>query len=401
MNTIFKKNINIKEELKITLCSWVVILTGMTLLFTLGVAAVYSTSTSWELAWKLPGITLLYMILIIVYGVLMGGYELSSKTIAPYVGYLSLLLFEDGIYKAVWEKADYTIFYDIIEILIFLIAISLILGLFIQLLTKLLIKKWEDVKTSNNEHDSNMLTDERNDADVPSKEIPEGHISHDIKDINKMNIFERWKLQNTHKYLINNNDYLFTTDDDNEYLAYCNDKLIECCRIPIGIHEIGIEAFINCSKMSSIYLPDTINIILNAAFFNCSNLKEIVLPPKIEYIAELTFARCTQLSNIILPENLTHICYRAFSECESLKNITIPSSVREIGECAFAWCTNLSCVVFLGSHTQVDKNSFYECVNLETVVLPNSAHVEDCAFRGCSKLKNILYVNILESSSIN
>lgn len=400
MNTNYIKNINIREELKNTLRSWIVIVTGMTLLFTLGVASVYSTSTSWELAWKLPGITLLYMILIIVYGVLMGGYDLSSKKIAPLLGYGTLLCFEYGIYETIWENADYSFLYDIIEILIFFIAVSFIIPLFMLLLIRIL--KWMDPETSpNNEQNPNILTEERNDVDVPSKEIPEGYISREIKDLNKLSLIERWKLHNTHNYLINNDNFLFTTDNDDEYLAYCNDKLIECCRIPIGIQEIGTEAFINCSKMSSIYLPDTINIILNAAFFNCSSLKEIVLPPKIEYITELTFARCTQLTKIKLPENLTHICYRAFSECESLKIITIPSSVREIGECAFAWCTSLSCVVFLGSHTQVDKNSFYGCVNLETVVLPNSAHVEDGAFKGCSRLKNIVYVNILENSPIN
>ena len=172
MNTNYKQNINIREELKNTLRSWVVIVTGMTLLFTLGVASVYSTSTSWELAWKLPGITLLYMILIIVCGVLMGGYDLSSKKIAPLVGYGTLLCFEYGIYKAIWEKADYSFLYDIIEILIFFIAISIIILLIMLLVIRIL--KWIDPETSpNNEQDPNILTEERNDVDVPSKEIPE------------------------------------------------------------------------------------------------------------------------------------------------------------------------------------------------------------------------------------
>ena len=61
------------------------------------------------------------------------------------------------------------------------------------------------------------------------------------------------------------------------------------------------------------------------------------------------FVNCTDLTDIIIPNNVTIIEYAAFQGCTGLTSITIPSSVTALGSYVFFNCTNLASVYFLGN----------------------------------------------------
>ncbi len=81
------------------------------------------------------------------------------------------------------------------------------------------------------------------------------------------------------------------------------------------------------------------------AFLDCSNLMEITLPENLTAIRATAFAN-TGLTEITLPKNLTFIGYHAFAECVSLTEITLPGNLTTIEHGAFANCTGLTSVTF-------------------------------------------------------
>ena len=111
-----------------------------------------------------------------------------------------------------------------------------------------------------------------------------------------------------------------------------------------NITSIGIDAFYNCTKITSIMIPDSVVII-----------------------GEYAFDHCTNLSNVIIGNNVTIIDYYAFKDCSSLTRITIPSSVTSIGDWAFYGCSSLAEIVIPDSVTSIGYHAFSSCDNLISI----------------------------------
>ncbi|MCR5736037.1 MAG: leucine-rich repeat domain-containing protein [Eubacterium sp.] len=115
--------------------------------------------------------------------------------------------------------------------------------------------------------------------------------------------------------------------------------------IPEGVEEIGLQAFILCSNLETLYfnathLKDTTYIdkysqetMFRGAFENCYDIKTIVLGNKVEVLSKQIFAS-TLVENVILPDSLKEIREEAFSYSR-LKEIIIPENVKEIKKDAF------------------------------------------------------------------
>ena len=82
-------------------------------------------------------------------------------------------------------------------------------------------------------------------------------------------------------------------------------------------------------------------IIGSAAFVLCTSLDGVEIPEGVERIGLDAFAKCSSLENILLPQSLKAIERGVFWECTALKEITIPAGVSEIGDYAFYNCTAL------------------------------------------------------------
>jgi len=81
---------------------------------------------------------------------------------------------------------------------------------------------------------------------------------------------------------------------------------------------------------------------------------KVHIPPVIQNlpvtdIGDKAFLGCTGLTSVIIPNGVTYIGYIAFRGCVNLTAITIPKSVTYISEDAFADCTNLTSVTFEGT----------------------------------------------------
>lgn len=208
---------------------------------------------------------------------------------------------------------------------------------------------------------------------------------------------------------------------------------ISSIEIPASVEEIDCEAFYECGKLSKVIFANGSKLKkLNAGYFyqipdgmiqtvaarkgvfaECSLLSSIEIPASVENIGAGTFLNCTSLSKVSFEtgsrlKKIDGVYYRdysplgAFQNCSHLTKIEIPASVEEIGPATFKDCVRLISVDFEqnsnltkisgGYFLTADKDSHYgaflNCRELSSIVIP--ANVEEigmCAFMGCRNLK--------------
>ena len=98
---------------------------------------------------------------------------------------------------------------------------------------------------------------------------------------------------------------------------------------------IGKQAFMGCSSLTELTLPESLKYLDEAAFWSCSSLKSLTLPNGIEEIGKECFYGVSKLSQITLPDALTSIGEGAFSGC-GVTNISIPDGVEVIPKESFS-----------------------------------------------------------------
>ncbi len=92
--------------------------------------------------------------------------------------------------------------------------------------------------------------------------------------------------------------------------------------------EYVIPAEINGKKVTEIG---------RAAFVECTSLTKVTIPDGVTNIGVEAFNLCTSLTDIVLPDSVTDIGFSAFDNCTSLKSVTIPAGVTNIGDYAFGF----------------------------------------------------------------
>ena len=121
--------------------------------------------------------------------------------------------------------------------------------------------------------------------------------------------------------------------------------------IPAGTTRIKAEAFINCSKLVSVSIPETVKEIRGLAFGGCTNLASIEIPSSVRLIEPSAFFGCKSLASVVISS----------------------SGGLLIGERAFAGCTSLTNVVFKNNPLKViAPNAFEGCPCEEEVVKFNT-----------------------------
>ena len=165
-----------------------------------------------------------------------------------------------------------------------------------------------------------------------------------------------------------------------------------------GVRIICDKAFLFCSSLNDIVIPDGVTSIGNEAFNRCGSLTSFVIPNGVTSIGDSAFAGCRSLSNIAIPDSVTSIGTWTFCGCESLTNIAIPDSVTRIGNNAFCYCKSLSIVVIPDGITSIGYGTFWGCGSLTDIVIPDSVtSIGGGAFNGCTSLTDIVIPNSVTS----
>lgn len=102
-----------------------------------------------------------------------------------------------------------------------------------------------------------------------------------------------------------------------------------------NITKIADNAFSGCEDITSIEIPNTIEIIGKGAFSGTNLNCDLVIPESVKIIGDEAFAHCN-ISSVLLNETLTEIGPKAFYGNNNISKVDIPQSVKKIGVDAFA-----------------------------------------------------------------
>ena len=168
----------------------------------------------------------------------------------------------------------------------------------------------------------------------------------------------------------------------------------------VNLSVLPTEAFLECTNIKSVILPNTLTAIGTQAFC-LSSLVSISIPASVETIEGGAFFRCTALQTVTFEKGSKlktikngSIWSGVFESCTSLTTIEIPASVETIGYDAFFGCSSLKTVTFeKGSKLKtVETNVFIYCTSLTSIEIPASVEeIERNAFSGCTSLQTVTF----------
>ena len=189
--------------------------------------------------------------------------------------------------------------------------------------------------------------------------------------------------------------------------------------IPDSVTSIGAGSFSGCRSLTSITIPDSVTSIGNEAFFGCISLTSITIPNSVTSIGVNPFESCDKLTSIIvspdhptlevmdgvlfskpdkrlvcypcafkadsyvIPDGIQTIGGRAFYFNDSLSSVTIPDSVTSIEYGAFS-NSALTSITIPDSVVSIGYEAFYACTRLASIKLSNNVtSIGDDAFDFC------------------
>ncbi len=241
-------------------------------------------------------------------------------------------------------------------------------------------------------------------------------------------------------------------------LKYIGDCAFSDCRrmtsitIPENILYVGVLAFAYCESITTVNFNalncNTMgtNLNNNTAFAYCYSFAYLNIGENVRKIPKYAFLNCTNLCDVIVPDSVISIGYQAFGNtpwydnqpegpvyagkvlycyngnmpfdtellintdtvgiadyafqyCGSnLKSINIPNTVQTIGEGAFRNCVNLHLTNLSDSLTSIGNYSFENCEGLTDIAFGDGVtSIGDYAFSGCIQLENITVSNGLSN----
>ena len=193
-------------------------------------------------------------------------------------------------------------------------------------------------------------------------------------------------------YVNNNNNYVYATGD------VVIPSTITCNNTTYSVTSIGRVAFICCSDLITVSIPNSVTSIRERAFDGCSKLTSVNIPNSVTSIERGVFRGCSDLTSVTIPNSVTSIGEMAFEYCSGLTSINIPNSVTSIGKSAFYGCGGSTSVTIGNSVTSIEESAFQYCNSLTSVTIPNSVtSIGENAFQYCSRLTSVTIGNSVTS----
>ena len=170
-----------------------------------------------------------------------------------------------------------------------------------------------------------------------------------------------------------------------------------------SVTRIGNLAFKDCTKITSIAMPDSVAYIGRSAFYNCTSLKSITIPDGVKEIGYAAFSECAGLVSVKIPDNVTKIGDSAFINCANLTKIDVTAGNKYYSSangvlfnkdkseliCYPAGIKNVGYSIPDGV-TVIRDRAFNKCLSLNSITIPKSVQdIETYSFFGCTSLEAI------------
>lgn len=195
--------------------------------------------------------------------------------------------------------------------------------------------------------------------------------------------------------------------------------------LPENLEVIGGSAFWKCYKLSECKIPETVKTIGSSAFYDTA-LKEIIIPDSVTELGGQAFYwnqdtktlhigsglttipanafNSIGVETVVIPDNITSIGDSAFYSSYKMKSVVIPSSVQTIGKEVFARCSSLETVTIEENSqlTSIGENCFIYDAKLQSITIPKTVStIGSSTFRGCKELKTVVFEDGSAMTRIN
>ncbi len=172
---------------------------------------------------------------------------------------------------------------------------------------------------------------------------------------------------------------------------YCNYD-ITSLYVPDTCHDIAGDAFLNCTKLKEIRLPEYIElswqVFLNTAFSNNSENWEngvlylgthllhvkkategkVTVKPGTVTVADCAFEQCGKITEVEFPETLRYLGGFQFLNCYALEKVNIPEQVTKLYGDTFTKCA-FDSVEIHKNITYIASTAFDRCQNVKTITV--------------------------------
>lgn len=166
------------------------------------------------------------------------------------------------------------------------------------------------------------------------------------------------------------------------YLLYADNEYSGMFSVKEGTRLISNHAFAECTGITEIILPDSIEIIGYSSFSNCKNLVSLTIGKGLTTVDEAVFSGCDKLQNIYISDigsyckinfydSLFKIADNLYLNQKLLTSLTVPDGVETIGSHTFSYYDKLADVELSDSVTSIGNYAFAYSSNLKTINLGN------------------------------
>ncbi|MBQ2783430.1 MAG: leucine-rich repeat domain-containing protein, partial [Alistipes sp.] len=171
--------------------------------------------------------------------------------------------------------------------------------------------------------------------------------------------------------------------DENNVEIVSHEEVTQLASVNLpDVTEIGAQAFLDCSNLTSITAPKVQSIgdwglqgtaitsidmpLLKEARYSafCSTALTEVSLPSLETAGVIVFGHCKQLRTVDLPK-LQNLSQQLFTRCTSLVSVNVPAAT-SMGNNVFKGCSELVSITLQGV-TELTYEAFAECTKLENI----------------------------------
>lgn len=173
--------------------------------------------------------------------------------------------------------------------------------------------------------------------------------------------------------------------DENNVEIVSHEEVTQLASVNLpDVTEIGAQAFLDCSNLTSITAPKVQSIgdwglqgtaitsidmpLLKEARYSafCRTALTEVSLPSLETAGVIVFGHCKQLRTVDLPK-LQNLSQQLFTRCTSLVAVNAPAAT-SMGNNVFKGCSELVSITLQGV-TELTYEAFAECTKLENITL--------------------------------
>ena len=180
----------------------------------------------------------------------------------------------------------------------------------------------------------------------------------------------------------------------------------------LPVVEMGMSAFRDCEKITSVVVPDSVTNISYMAFYYCTSLVSVTIGSGVTSVDDYAFYNCTSLEKVVWSaKNVTdfssyNVFYNAGKSSSGIEFVftdtveKIPAYLCYVNKSSCA--PNVVSITISDGVTSIGKYAFYNCENISSISIPSSVtNIEYKAFEGCENIASVYIQNISDWLNIS